>query len=582
MAHEHLAPPPPPDLLPPVPFSVLVCIASLALPAPLAALEEHELVVRVLGADDTPLDGARVEMWRDEVRDGVLRQDGSVPERAVGRPAGRGEYRFPLPPAGGYSFRVDAPGHTRTYDEAVVNGPRTFTVRLEAGRSIRGVVLDDSGRPIEGAEIHAGTFLFAVGPESEARSDAGGSFVLHGLSDGEIDVCASKDGFEDEDWQRVCPGEPEMRFTLKRCRPFLGRVVAEEDGQPLPDAIVEVSCFHRMPARTRTDSRGCFRLERFPAARGDARFSHEGFVNRWLDPSDLDETHRDGSFVIELRRAPGVRGMLLDAMTGAPIDDAEVVTWKGAESCRGSTARTGPDGSFHLRELLPGAQHLAARKKGHVEARTSVTLDSRSGTRELCLWMERGGSIGGRVLDPKGNPLAGVRVTPVVVSTRGEKRIRTLVEQAVSTDAGGRFMVDGIPRASTCYLVACRWDRAPMWHEGIGLPPTGRARAIEFRLPTWGALEGRMAGRAEAFVLVNRKIPACLEEDHDACRLLGGGRFVGAITDGSGRFTIDRLAPGSHGLEVTPENRVLVDAGEVLLHEGETASVEISLDPEDP
>jgi hypothetical protein len=91
---------------------------SIALLAPLAAVDEHELVVRVLGAEDTPIDGARVEMWRDEVRDGLVRQDGSVPERAVGRSAGRGEYRFPLPPAGVYRFRVDAPGHTRTYAPA--------------------------------------------------------------------------------------------------------------------------------------------------------------------------------------------------------------------------------------------------------------------------------------------------------------------------------------------------------------------------------------------------------------------------------------------------------------------------------
>jgi len=578
MAHEHVRITTPPFLAPVlVPF-VLGCLASLALSSPLEALEEHEFAVRVLGADDTPLDGARVEMWRSERCDGLLRKDGSVPEHVVGRPADRGDYRFPLPLPGVYRFRVDAPGHARTYDEAVVNGPRTLTVRLEAERPIRGVVLDDSGNPIEGAEIHAGTFLFAVGPDSRARSDAGGSFVLHGLSGGENEVCGSKDGFEDEDWERVCPGGPEITLILKPCRPFLGRVVAEEDGQPLPDAIVEVSCFHRTLARTRTDSSGSFRLERLPAARGEARFSHEGFITRWLDGVDFDAARRDGSFVIELRRAPGIRGMLLDALTGAAIDDADIVTWKDAESCQGRTARTGPDGSFHVRGLLPGTQHLGARKKGYVEGQT--TLDSRSGTRELCLWLQRGGSIGGRVLDPEGNPLAGARVTPIIVSIRGEKRLRTLAEQTVATDTRGRFLVEGIPRGSTCYLVACRWDRAPVWHGSIELPPTGHAKSIEIRLPGWGSLEGRVAGHAGAPVLVKRDIPACLEEDGDARSLLDA--FSGELTDTTGAFTLERVAPGAHGVEVFLENRGLIDAGRILVPEGETAVMEIALDPAGP
>src|SRR5688572_3253644 len=118
MAHVRIAPlpspspsPAPPPAPPPglLPFSVLGCIVSIALLAPLAAVEKEKpsssgaLSVRVLGADGRPLDGARVEMRRDIQSDGLLEKASSEPLRTVGRPAGSGEYRFALPPPGARS-----------------------------------------------------------------------------------------------------------------------------------------------------------------------------------------------------------------------------------------------------------------------------------------------------------------------------------------------------------------------------------------------------------------------------------------------------------------------------------------------
>jgi len=71
-----------------------------------------------------------------------------------------------------------------------------------------------------------------------------------------------------------------------------------------------------------------------------------------------------------------------------------------------------------------------------------------------------------------------------------------------------------------------------------------------------------------------------LEENYDARSLLD--ICTGGVTDEAGRLKLDRVAPGSHRLEVLLESRGLVDAGEVLVHEGETASMELSLDPEAP
>jgi hypothetical protein len=79
---------------------------------------------------------------------------------------------------------------------------------------------------------------------------------------------------------------------------------------------------------------------------------------------------------------------------------------------------------------------------------------------------------------------------------------------------------------------------------------------------------------------VKRDIPACLEEDGDARSLLDA--FSGELTDTTGAFTLERVAPGAHGVEVFLENRGLIDAGRILVPEGETAVMEIALDPAGP
>lgn len=574
MAHEHVRKQPP---------SPLACIVSIVLLAPLAALEEHEgpwpgdqtLTVRVLGVEDTPLDGARVEMWRDVRQDGLL-EKGCATQRAVGRDLGEGEYRFTLPPPGVYRLRVAAPGHGQICVEAIVNGSEPITVQLEAERPVRGVVLDVAGKPIEGAEILAGVFLHALDPLSETRSDASGSFTLHGLSEEDVDVCVSADGFICEDRERVRTGRAELVFRLSPAHPLLGRVVAEDDGLPVANAEVEVSCIRRPLAGTRTDWQGFFRLTRLPARNASGRISHEDFTPLCLRRRDFEAARSAGNIVLGLRRGLGISGHLRDARTGAPVGDATILIWpsRGSEVCHGRRVKTGPDGSFQLQRFCPGTWQIRARKMGYVETRTSLVLDGGALARELSLWFERGGSVAGRVLDSRGMPVETAQVTPVLASISGEESCRVLVEQTVATDAGGRFLVEGIPHGSLCHLVASRWDLAPTWHESIELPPTGRASSIEIRLSGWGALEGSVPGHPGTLLLVKRGLPPCLEDDYDARNLLES--FT--MTDESDAFTVDRVAPGPHRLQLRLENGDVLDAGRVLVREGETFSIEAFVD----
>ena len=68
------------------------------------------------------------------------------------------------------------------------------------------------------------------------------------------------------------------------------------------------------------------------------------------------------------QHAPELRGRVLDAATGTPLSDAEVL------SSDGSRTTTDGDGSFVLRALRPGNAQLTVRRVGYAPMEREVSL----------------------------------------------------------------------------------------------------------------------------------------------------------------------------------------------------------------
>jgi len=203
-----------------------------------------------------------------------------------------------------------------------------------------------------------------------------------------------------------------------------GRVVAE-DGRPLEDASVVVALpahFRKSFAEVldaseergwvaRTDARGAFDLTDVPEVEGARlRVELEGWPSYQEDAPQA--TRRDLEIVMRQPRAePGsVSGQVLDP-DGRLVADARVALGP-------SLARTDEQGSFTMRIPDGGAKSpWTAVKQGFLPAVEPPSPAVESGTADGSEFVVlRLGppppAIEGRVVDRRGNPLAGVKVWP--------------------------------------------------------------------------------------------------------------------------------------------------------------------------
>ena len=262
---------------------------------------------RVLAPDEQPV---RCRVWAER-RERPSASSGSETED--------GGFELSLEP-GDYDVLAacSAPWRSaRAMGRAFVSegGETQLDLKLEAGLQWSGQVLDETGMPVEGATVWAelaggvqpGS---APSPESVARSDAEGRFVLEGLAAASYRVAAQR-GTRIVETMASPTGGP-ISLTLPP-EPWLrGRVVGP-DGSPVRR--------YRVNGREFTDD--------------DGRFSYE----RWVEESELRIIALDlGSAVVRLASKRGTEdvgtivltaegsasGRVVDARTGAPISGAHL------------------------------------------------------------------------------------------------------------------------------------------------------------------------------------------------------------------------------------------------------------------
>jgi Carboxypeptidase regulatory-like domain len=134
---------------------------------------------------------------------------------------------------------------------------------------------------------------------------------------------------------------------------------------------------------------------------------------------------------------------------GRPVPGARV-SFVGSDA-----ALTGKDGRFELRDQVvrygDDVPPCLVHKDGFATAARSVRVSPAAPlVARIDVTLEQGGEIEGRVTDATGRPLGSVRVDALFVRTGGD--IRELpADFERRTDAGGGFVMDGLP-AGTCVL----------------------------------------------------------------------------------------------------------------------------------
>ena len=303
--------------------------------------------------------------------------------------------------------------------------PSHYTLKMEPGSAIGGVVRNEQGEPIM-ADVK-----LRVSPHGEnevepelrdvvVEADKQGHWRAEGLPtdlNGLRIELIHPDYIGIEAYGDQLPPVNRLRdmtavLVMPTGVPLEGKVT-DSEGKLIAGAKVTLKGSHGVrpsnpadPASPETDADGRFRLDKVRTGMVRLDVSAEGFV-----AAEREFSAREGAkpVTIELQRALALSGRVTDT-SGNPIEEAHVYAWHN--DWRGHPRdRTNAEGRFTLTGLRPGAWHLAVDKSKFSSVRQDVRIPTDGAPPELVLQLTPGVPVRGVVYGPDGKtPLVGAKV----------------------------------------------------------------------------------------------------------------------------------------------------------------------------
>jgi RNA polymerase sigma factor (sigma-70 family) len=416
-------------------------------PATMSAPGAGEVVVRVLHADASPAPdrGLGLQRTGSDGRFTALRQRTDA--------AGIARYAA-VPPGSWYVGDGFGPGKRVT---VVAGETAEIELKLPAGLTVEGVVVDAAKVPVAGALVEMERMAFTdTLPEVVAISGADGRFSVRACPDAcllgarafghvasRVKFVFGKDG-----------NTATVELVLGRDGGALGGVVVDAAGAPVERAVVIVGdgAVSGIPgsddiapfgAVTRSDGEGRFLALGVAAGEQPVQVRAPGFAP-WTGTCTI-AAGATAVQRVELTRGGVVRGTVRDAAGNGAQATIEVGAWKELAHQR---VRSGADGAFELAGLPVGEVRLRVShdRLGLAEATVTTTPD---GPVAVELQLSRGRELKGRVVDPDGQPVAGVTLECIDSATRGADGWFRFVK----SDKDGAFAADNCPATGTLQVV---------------------------------------------------------------------------------------------------------------------------------
>jgi len=485
----------------------------------------------------------------------LLVQYGTPPyERMLqrGRSQADGRFSFEVEVGGGdWVVGVVAQKPGLAMDWAHVPAREQLTLRLRRDPvTCAGTVTDVDGNPIAGATVFAaslhrsedesrGTYL-SLADEAlpSTHTDAQGRFEIGGLRPGErVRIAAFAQGGERAETLNPVPAAAQdAEIVLRPEAVIAGRATHEGTAVPGMRVVFSPPMGLRYPT-TVTDEDGRYRSVHLPPGLYHVLFeAPEGLSARAVGPLNLKAGEQFTEADVELTPGGLVQGMLTDAETGQPIVGARVfASGPSRPSTFGARAHTDDSGSYTLR-LAPGDYQVHALVQGAwlpweelQPRRREVTLSegqTLAGV-DFALVKTPRPVVRGRVLDPDGEPAAGVRLG-ILGDLILEPEAGLL---RYETDADGRFEVTlNSPDTSWMFVLAADAERDLL---GVARMKEA-AEEIEVELQPGAYLEGTVVDPA------GNVVPDCFVG-------VGTSRFdtlAYATTNDDGSYVVGPLPAG--------------------------------------
>lgn len=357
-----------------------------------------------------------------------------------------GIFRFTELVPGRHSLRVETTDHPIAVAAFDVVAGRTVeaTVRLEAGATISGVVVDDRGNALAGVKVraerpYAKKYRDLSESEGSTTTDAEGHFQIGGLRPGPHALFHHAKGHDG-----ITGGPldaPAVRVHLVAIRKAkLSFLVVPPSGAEPPKEIA-------VSASTRPMNKKIWGWEstgwsgatvKLEGGKAEVEVSAcpvvvwvrvEGFA-----PVRLEAEPEPGKTVdlgrVELSVGLDLSGRVTD-LTGSPVSGASVTAEIGPVGS--AAAVTSKSGDFLLRHLPEGELGVSVEAEGYIVQRLTVPDVARSPG--LAVPLRRGGLLLGTVVGRDGSPVTGLDLHLFDPDKKNEDGH----DDYVSTDVQGRF-----------------------------------------------------------------------------------------------------------------------------------------------
>lgn len=396
-----------------------------------------------------------------------------------------------------------------------------IALRLEALARLGGLVLEHGTLPVDDVlvTLHPTSSFQKSGVQGSIRTDEHGVFDVR-LRPGTYDVTLEKNGFVSVRRENVLvePGENRLDLTIERSARISGRVVRTTSGSGVSG--VSVSIEGSPASAVVTDAGGSFTL-----AGAEGR--------TLLTVSKTDELLRttreinspDTSVIIEIPEPRVLRGRVLDASSGQPIEHflLETRLEDSANHAGASDVSRQSGGAFTVGLPPSGNVSLTVSADGFVTASRVVSKDQD----DLEFALEAGSQLDGRAISKDGEPLA--EVTALV---RGASQ-----SASTTTNAKGEFTLAALPAGPAHVTFTKSGFRAT--DRQLLLPHTG---TLEVVMTPASVARGRVADDSD------RPLGGCLIE------ILTQGSSVPRSTansDRDGRFAFDGIDDGLYVVRIS-------------------------------
>ncbi|NTX62932.1 carboxypeptidase regulatory-like domain-containing protein [Myxococcus sp. CA051A] len=368
-------------------------------------------------------------------------------------------------------FNTGAPHRASRFVEVRPKEQSTVVFRMDTGKSVSGVVVDEAGMPLAGAQVkaHSQRENHAQLNEQEhgirledasSLTDEAGRFTVHHLLRGDSNLTVEKPGYvlrvatrgEDDAFDplpehQVAAGSTNVRLVLRYLGSIRGKL-RRSDGAPIDRFTVNEESFQ--------GEDGAFRLRiQQPGvtwltleAPGHTRIIREVRVERGQDV-DL------GTLVVEAGR--WVRGRVVDATTSAPVENAQVVVRRSpssqvdesssAQAPELASAKTDPSGAFEFGPMEAGPLAMEVSHSGYLPLQQSVG----SGEETLEVVLSQGARLEGTVKDREGQP---AKVTLRLSALGGQKLHRSGIVDV----SEGSFSMGGLEPGEYVISLSSRYD----------------------------------------------------------------------------------------------------------------------------